>query len=98
MKDELNAPSALVTLKAKDKFQQILFACRIRKYNKRFKSSERALLISEASVYKLDGKTFKPKNKTILAEVTTIIFNMLHIILITLSPFSLDHSAERQFR
>ena len=46
MKDELNAPSALVTLKAKDRFQQILFACRIRKYNKRFKSSERALLIS----------------------------------------------------
>ena len=70
MKDELNAPSALVTLKAKDRFQQILFACRIRKYNKRFKTSERALLVSEASLYKLDGKTFKPmKGKTALVEV-----------------------------
>ena len=74
MKDELNAPSALVTLKAKDRFQQILFACRIRKYNKRFKSSERALLISEAAIYKLDGKTFKPKNKTLLTEVANLIF------------------------
>ena len=74
MKDELNAPSALVTLKAKDRFQQILFACRIRKYNKRFKSSERALLISEAAIYKLDGKTFKPKNKTFLTKVANLIF------------------------
>lgn len=69
MKDELNAPTALVTLKAKDRFQQILFACRVRKYNKRFKSSERAILISETSIYKLDGKTFKPmKNKISLLE------------------------------
>ena len=57
-------------VETKDRIQQILFASRIRKYNKRFKSSERAILITEASVYKLDGKTFKPmKNKTPLVEV-----------------------------
>lgn len=73
VRDELNAPTALVTLKTKDRIQQILFACRIRKYNKRFKSSERALLITEACVYKLDGKNFKPmKNKTPLVEITAL--------------------------
>lgn len=70
MKDELNAPTALVSLKAKDHFQEILFASRIRKYNKRFKTSERALLISDSSIYKLDGKTFKVlKHKIPLTEV-----------------------------
>lgn len=73
MRDELNAPTALVTLKTKDRIQQILFVSRIRKYNKRFKSSERALFISEASLYKLDGKTFKAKNKTPLSEVLSLL-------------------------
>lgn len=86
MRDELNAPTALVTLKTKDRIQQILFACRIRKYNKRFKSSERALLITEASVYKLDGKNFKPmKNKTPLVEVdssNSLAFNEIYRIYI----------------
>lgn len=70
VQNELNAPTALVQIKNKDRFQQVLFASRIRKYNKRFKVSDRALLVSDAALYKLDGKTFKAmKNKVALTEV-----------------------------
>lgn len=73
VQNELNAPTALVQIKNKDRFQQVLFASRIRKYNKRFKVSDRALLVSDNGVYKLDGKTFKAmKNKVPLTEITAL--------------------------
>ena len=64
---------ALYNLKMKERFQQVMFSCRIRKFNKRFKSSDRAFLISESAMYKLDGKTFKPKKGRIsLSEVSSV--------------------------
>lgn len=70
LKDELNGPSALVQIKIKDGFKEVLYAGRILKYNKQHKSSDRALLISDAAVYKLDGKNFKAmKGKIPFSEV-----------------------------
>ena len=83
VQNELNAPTALVQIKNKDRFQQVLFASRIRKYNKRFKVSDRALLVSDNGVYKLDGKTFKAmKNKVPLTEVQHLFLSQLFELII----------------
>ena len=92
----MNGPTALVQLKLKDGFKEVLYAGRILKYNKQHKSSDRALLISDAAVYKLDGKNFKAmKGKIPFSEVyyLKLIFKngKIHLILF------IDNGTKRQF-
>ena len=82
LKDVITASTAMLNLKAKDQFSDVVYASRMRKFNKHFKSSERALLITDTFIYKLDGKTFKSMSSKIpYADVTT---------LLTFNPFTLN--------
>jgi len=73
LKDVITASTAMLNLKAKDQFSDVVYASRMRKFNKHFKSSERALLITDTFIYKLDGKTFKSMSSKIpYADVTKL--------------------------
>lgn len=68
-----NFLSSVSSLQTKDKFQKVLFSSFIRKINKHNKIAERALLITDKMIYKLDNKKFLPLKQPIpITEVTGI--------------------------
>lgn len=52
-------------LKQKDQFQKVLFSAYVKKVNKHNKCADRALLITDTHLYKLDQKGFKPLKSAI---------------------------------
>jgi len=73
LKDMNIASAVVLNLKSKDQFDDVVFFSRMRKFNKHFKSSERVLLITDTSIYKLDGKNFKSMSSKIpFSDVTSV--------------------------
>lgn len=60
-------------LKTKDKFQHILFSSFVKKVNKRNKCADRAILVTDRFIYKLDCKKFTTmKSPIAFTDVTGI--------------------------
>uniref|UniRef100_A0A3B5LAJ1 Unconventional myosin-Id n=1 Tax=Xiphophorus couchianus TaxID=32473 RepID=A0A3B5LAJ1_9TELE len=58
-------------LQRKDKFMRVLFSCNVRKINRFHKAEDRALLISDRHLYKMDPlKQYKPMKSIPLYNVT----------------------------
>ncbi|XP_026885184.2 unconventional myosin-Id isoform X1 [Electrophorus electricus] len=58
-------------LQRKDKFMRVLFSCNVRKINRFNKSENRAVMITDRHLYKLDPlKQYKPMKSTPLYNVT----------------------------
>ncbi|XP_064104605.1 unconventional myosin ID-like isoform X1 [Macrobrachium nipponense] len=68
-----NFQSAVRNMRNKDGFREVLFSSLIKKINKKNKSSERAILVTDRHIYKLHNKTFKPLRSPIpIVEVSGI--------------------------
>ncbi|XP_027837716.2 unconventional myosin ID isoform X1 [Aphis gossypii] len=69
--ENANYTVALNNLKNSDRFNQVLFSSFIYKMNRYNKCADRAILITDWAVYKLDIKNFKPMKKGMpIQEVT----------------------------
>ncbi|XP_055925678.1 unconventional myosin-Id-like [Argiope bruennichi] len=65
--------SSMGSLKSKDHFQKVLFSSFIKKVNKHNKCAERAIVITDKFIYKLDSKRFKPLRSAIpITDLTGI--------------------------
>ncbi|KFM66883.1 Myosin-IA, partial [Stegodyphus mimosarum] len=57
--------SSIGNLRFKDHFQRVLFSSYIKKVNKHNKCAERAIVVTDRFIYKLDSKRFKPLRSAI---------------------------------
>ncbi|XP_054715568.1 unconventional myosin-Id-like [Uloborus diversus] len=57
--------SSVGSLRLKDHFQKVLFSSLIKKVNKHNKCADRAILVTDRFIYKLDSKRFKPLRSAI---------------------------------
>ncbi|XP_037090493.1 unconventional myosin ID-like [Pollicipes pollicipes] len=59
-------------LRSKDKFQKIMFSGLVRKFNRNNKMAERAIIVTDTSIYKLDSNKFKCLTSHAIADVTGV--------------------------
>ncbi|PRD26329.1 UNVERIFIED_CONTAM: Unconventional myosin-Id [Trichonephila clavipes] len=65
--------ASIGNLRSKDHFQKVLFSSFIKKVNKHNKCAERAIVITDRFIYKLDSKRFKPLRSAIpITDLTGI--------------------------
>ncbi|KAG1662253.1 Myosin-IA [Nymphon striatum] len=65
--------SAMTVLKSRDRFRHILFSSFVKKVNKHNKCADRAIVITEKYIYKMDSKKFKPMRGAIaISEMTGV--------------------------
>ncbi|KAF0301962.1 Myosin-IA [Amphibalanus amphitrite] len=63
---------SLSQLRTKDRFQKIMFSALVRKFNRNNKMAERAVVVTDTNIYKLDAKKFKCLTSHPIADVTGV--------------------------
>ncbi|CAG0902655.1 unnamed protein product [Darwinula stevensoni] len=63
--------SSVSSLRSKDPFSEILFSCMVRKVNKHNKSADRAILITDTAIFKLNPKNFRAMKSGIPLNMVT---------------------------
>ncbi|KAK2703841.1 hypothetical protein QYM36_017781 [Artemia franciscana] len=65
--------TAINNMKNKEKFRKVAFSCLVRKINKHNKMADRAIVVTESAIYKLDQKSFKSMSgKIALQDISAL--------------------------
>lgn len=76
-------------LQRDERFNKVMFSSLVRKTNKFNKCADRALLVTDTAIYKLDTAKFKPMKKGMPIQEVSISF-----VISFYSPFSRHNSTD----